>query len=301
MTGITTTRQDLPRVDYELSYEAMRTEGGDFFAAATFPVGKAYITLVNGGWGGNVTGLSSLNGMDASENETTCSIKYEDKTWYRFRIHVTGRAIRCWIDDKEIIAVDYQDRRVSTRLETRVNEPLGFATWKTGGACARSRSARSRPTRSRPRTSPFDDSPEAATRERFATAPGSILAGADDLAAVAARELLVDAVLRPRGEDQVSIGVGRAGGESGRRVERPGVDRVLEEADRAVGEREVGAAGMVARRRVSQNWNILADGRHHVEGVDRVERGEDGVGGDRVAPPAVAVAGRRRACRWPVR
>ena len=134
MTGITTTRQDLPRVDYELNYEAMRTEGGDFFAAATFPVDKAYITLVNGGWGGNVTGLSSLNGMDASENETTCSIKYEDKTWYRFRIHVTGRAIRCWVDDKEIIAVDYQDRRVSTRLETRVNEPLGFAAWKTGGA-----------------------------------------------------------------------------------------------------------------------------------------------------------------------
>ncbi len=126
MTGITTTRQDLPRVDYELSYEAMRTEGGDFFAAATFPVGKAYITLVNGGWGGNITGLSSLNGMDASENETTCSIKYEDKTWYRFRVHVTGRAIRCWVDDKEIIAVDYQDRRVSTRLETARERAAGL-------------------------------------------------------------------------------------------------------------------------------------------------------------------------------
>ncbi len=134
MTGITTTRQDLPRVDYELSYEAMRIEGADFFAAATFPVDQSYITLVNGGWGGNVTGLSSLNGMDASENETTCTIKYEDKTWYRFRVRVTGKVIRCWVDDKEIIAVDYQDRRVGTRLETRANEPLGFATWHTGGA-----------------------------------------------------------------------------------------------------------------------------------------------------------------------
>jgi hypothetical protein len=134
MTGVTTTRQDLPKVDYELSYEAMRIDGADFFAAATFPVDKSYITLVNGGWGGNVTGLSSLNGMDASENETTCTIKYEDKTWYRFRVRVTGKVIRCWVDDKEIIGVDYQDRRVSTRLETRPNEPLGFATWHTGGA-----------------------------------------------------------------------------------------------------------------------------------------------------------------------
>ncbi len=134
MTGITSTRKDLPTVDYELTYEAMRLNGPDFFAAATFPVGKSYITLVNGGWGGNVTGLSSLNGQDASENETTCAITYKDKTWYRFRVRVTGKVIRCWVDDKEIIAVDYQDRQVGTRLETRVSEPLGFATWHTSGA-----------------------------------------------------------------------------------------------------------------------------------------------------------------------
>jgi hypothetical protein len=134
MTGITTTRKDLPTLDYELTYEAMRLDGSDFFAAATFPVGKSYITLVNGGWGGNVTGLSSLNGQDASENETTCTITYKEKTWYRFRVRVTAKVIRCWLDDKEIIAVDYQDRHVGTRLETRVNEPLGFATWHTSGA-----------------------------------------------------------------------------------------------------------------------------------------------------------------------
>ena len=112
----------------------MRLDGSDFFAAATFPVGKSYITLVNGGWGGNVTGLSSLNGQDASENETTCTITYKNKTWYRFRVRVTGKVIRCWVNDKEIIAVDYQDRHVGTRLETRVSEPLGFATWHTSGA-----------------------------------------------------------------------------------------------------------------------------------------------------------------------
>lgn len=51
MTGVSCTHKDLFTTDYELSYEAMRTSGRDFFAAATFPVGKAHITLVNGGWG----------------------------------------------------------------------------------------------------------------------------------------------------------------------------------------------------------------------------------------------------------
>lgn len=134
MTGITTTRKDIPTTNYELAYEAMRTSGEDFFAAATFPVGKSYITLVNGGWSGFITGLSSLNGMDASENETTRSYRFENKTWYRFRVRVTDAVIRCWIDDKEIIAVEHQEKHVGTRIETRSSEPLGFAAWKSGGA-----------------------------------------------------------------------------------------------------------------------------------------------------------------------
>jgi hypothetical protein len=134
MTGITTTRKDLPTTNYELTYEAVRLGGEDFFAAATFPVGRSYITLVNGGWGGFVTGLSSLDGMDASENETTRSITYENKRWYRFRVRVTDAAIRCWLDDKEIIAVEHREKHVGTRVETRSSEPLGFAAWKTAGA-----------------------------------------------------------------------------------------------------------------------------------------------------------------------
>jgi Domain of Unknown Function (DUF1080) len=134
MTGITTTHQDLPRTNYELTYEAMRTSGEDFFAAATFPVGQSYITLVNGGWSGFVTGLSSLNGMDASENETTRSFRYENKTWYKFRVRVTGEVIRCWVGEKEMVAVEHKEKHVGTRIESRANEPLGFAAWKSGGA-----------------------------------------------------------------------------------------------------------------------------------------------------------------------
>jgi hypothetical protein len=134
MAGITTSRRDLPTMDYELKYTAQRLDGSDFFAAATFPVGSSFITLVNGGWGGNVTGLSSLDGADASENDSSTYFKYQNGKWYKFRVRVTGKKIRCWIDEKEVVTVDYEGRKVSTRLETRTNQPLGFATWESTGA-----------------------------------------------------------------------------------------------------------------------------------------------------------------------
>jgi len=134
LSGVTTTRTDLPKSNYELTYEAMRLEGTDFFAAATFPVGDSFLTLVNGGWGGHITGLSSLDGADASENETARGFSYKNDTWYRFRVRVTDEAIRVVIDDKPMIAVDLENRHLGTRIETRSSQPLGFATWESAGA-----------------------------------------------------------------------------------------------------------------------------------------------------------------------
>ena len=133
LSGVTSTRDDLPKIDYELSYEAKRIDGQDFFAAATFPVGDGFVTLINGGWGGNITGLSCLDGADASENQTTTGYKYRHDVWYRFRVRVTADAVRCWIDDKEIVTVDVRDRLLSTRIQTRASEPLGFAAWESAG------------------------------------------------------------------------------------------------------------------------------------------------------------------------
>ena len=49
-------KRPIPVVDYELSWEAMKVRGVDFFGAATFPVRdlKTCVTLINGGWGGGV-------------------------------------------------------------------------------------------------------------------------------------------------------------------------------------------------------------------------------------------------------
>ena len=134
MTGITSNRKDLPTVNYELTYEAQRLDGSDFFAAATFPVGQSHITLVNGGWGGTITGLSSIDGADASENDTTTPYKYKNNVWYRFRVWVTAKVIQGWINEEKVIDIDYQGREIGTRIETSANKPLGFATWETSGA-----------------------------------------------------------------------------------------------------------------------------------------------------------------------
>ena len=61
----------IPKINYEVELDAMRVTGTDFFCGLTFPVKKDPCSLIIGGWGGGVMGLSSLNGMDASENETT--------------------------------------------------------------------------------------------------------------------------------------------------------------------------------------------------------------------------------------
>src|SRR5437868_1458693 len=70
VSGIQWTGEAPPRTDYEFTVEAMKVDGSDFFLCIVFPVGKDTCSFVAGGWGGGVTGLSSVDHMNASENET---------------------------------------------------------------------------------------------------------------------------------------------------------------------------------------------------------------------------------------
>ena len=134
MTGITYAKTDFPKTDYEVVLEGKRVEGRDFFATTTFPCGDAYCSFVVGGWGGQVTGISSINGADASENETTGSMEFKSGQWYRVRIRVTAKKIEAWIGDEKAVDVELRGRKVSTRLECEECQPFGFCTWDTTGA-----------------------------------------------------------------------------------------------------------------------------------------------------------------------
>ncbi len=134
LTGVTTTRKDLPTSNYEIAWEAKRVQGNDFFGSLTFPVKEDPCTLVLGGWGGTTVGLSSLNGFDASENESSSAQEFENDRWYKIRLRVTDAKIEAWIDDKQIVDLDLEGKRISVRIEVELSRPLGFSTWRTTGA-----------------------------------------------------------------------------------------------------------------------------------------------------------------------
>jgi hypothetical protein len=132
MTGVTWTNP-VPRMNYEIELEAMRAEGSDFFCGLTFPVGDDPCSLIVGGWGGGVVGLSSLDGEDAAHNETTRYMNFEKDHWYHIRLRVTPKAIEAWIGEEKIAEVSTTGRSISIRSEVELSRPLGVATYSTTG------------------------------------------------------------------------------------------------------------------------------------------------------------------------
>jgi hypothetical protein len=133
MTGISYTGS-FPQSNYEVRFEGARLKGGDFFASLTFPVHDSYCTWVTGGWGGDIVGLSSLDGWDASDNETRTYFKFDPGRWYAMRLQVTDDRIRAWIDNRVIINVEIAGRSVGLRYgEIELSAPFGFASYKTDG------------------------------------------------------------------------------------------------------------------------------------------------------------------------
>lgn len=133
MTGITWTNS-VPLEGYEITLEAMRVSGGDFFCGLTFPVGKDPCSLIIGGWGGGVVGLSSIDSEDAAHNETTKYFRFETGKWYRVRLRVTRAAIEAWLDEESIVNLPREGHTFSVRIEVEQSRPLGISTWSTSGA-----------------------------------------------------------------------------------------------------------------------------------------------------------------------
>ncbi len=133
MTGVNWTGP-VVRMNYEITLEAMRVSGSDFFCGLTFPVAENPCSLILGGWGGGVCGLSNIDYYDAANNETTKFISFEDNKWYRVRLRVTPDRIQAWLDDEELVNIETTGRKIDIRAEVDLSQPLGIATWQTTGA-----------------------------------------------------------------------------------------------------------------------------------------------------------------------
>jgi hypothetical protein len=132
LSGINWTNGPLPKSNYEISLDAVKVAGDDFFCGLTFPVGDSWCSLIVGGWGGHIVGLSSLNGQDASENQTTRSMRLDKGHWYHIVVRVTPKRIEAWLDDERIVSVSIVGRKVSVRAGAiYMSEPLGVATYAT--------------------------------------------------------------------------------------------------------------------------------------------------------------------------
>ena len=133
MTGVTWSGDTavLPKLNYEISLQAQRIDGNDFFCGLTFPVIDDPCSFIVGGWGGGVVGISSLDGKDAARNETARLMSFENKRWYKLRVRVSERGITAWIDDKQVVGVKTEGRKIGIRSEVEASRPLGIACYNT--------------------------------------------------------------------------------------------------------------------------------------------------------------------------
>ncbi len=70
---------------------------------------------------------------DASENETTDWMRFNNDQWYHVRLAVAD-TIRAWVDDKKIVEVAAEGKRMDIRIDVYESLPLGIATYRTKAA-----------------------------------------------------------------------------------------------------------------------------------------------------------------------
>jgi hypothetical protein len=136
LTGVTYADGDgdLPTTNYEIALEAQRVDGADFFCGLTFPVGDSHASLILGGWGGSLCGISSLDDEDAAHNETRTNRRFKTGQWYRIRLRVLPERLVAWVDDDKIIDVNTKGKKVSLRRDIDASKPLGLASFQTTAA-----------------------------------------------------------------------------------------------------------------------------------------------------------------------
>jgi hypothetical protein len=134
LSGIHWTGDPLPKINYEVTLEAQRVDGSDFFCGIVFPVKNAFCSFVAGGWGGSVVGLSSVDDVYAAENETGTYASFNDKEWYKFRLRVTETAITAWIDGKEYVRLKTKGRKLSLHPAVEPAKPFGVSCYATVAA-----------------------------------------------------------------------------------------------------------------------------------------------------------------------
>jgi hypothetical protein len=137
LSGVTWNGGDLPKVNYEIELDAMMLNGSDFFLALTFPYKNSAASLVLGGWGGSLCGISSINGNDAANNEHTTTRDFPKNKWVHVRLRVTPDRLKAWPDhddENPLLVVETTCVEINTRADIDAARPLGLSTFQTSAA-----------------------------------------------------------------------------------------------------------------------------------------------------------------------
>ena len=110
----------------------MKLDGNDFFLALTFPVKDSHATFVVGGWGGGVVGISSVDDLNASENETMNIEGFEKDVWHKIRVRVTDNKLQAWIGEDQKVDLELEGRKISLLPgDIELSVPIGIAAYQT--------------------------------------------------------------------------------------------------------------------------------------------------------------------------
>ena len=127
-TGVTWDGE-FPTTNYQVTLEAKRLSGNDFFCSMTFPINKDYCTLIVGGWGNMIVGLSNVDGEDALRNETNELGVFKNNQWYKVRLRVVGTKIEAWIDGEKYVNFETSGHSISIRSTMEVATPFGISAF----------------------------------------------------------------------------------------------------------------------------------------------------------------------------
>jgi len=132
MTGVHWGGEVPATSNYEITLDAMKLDGTDFFCALTFPVKESHATFVIGGWGGGIVGISSVDDLNASENETMNIEGFEKDRWYKVKVRVTDDKLEAWIDEDQKVDLELADRKISLLPgDIELSVPIGIASFMT--------------------------------------------------------------------------------------------------------------------------------------------------------------------------
>ena len=127
LTGLTWTGTP-PDGDYDLEVVAARVDGTDFFCGLTFPVRDAHLTLVLGGWGGSLCGISSLDGEDAANNDSQRLFRFENGRDYRVQVQVRRDVVDVFEPEEEAEEASVAALRARLAVIVDVSRAHGLAS-----------------------------------------------------------------------------------------------------------------------------------------------------------------------------